>query len=233
LENEILEDAGLEVFGETDWSNDDKDDLLPLRVLTDFAIYRQSKMELVYPLELANVELQRGVYSASGIVRPWSHESDGDSESDASLDDYPQATQRVRLSSILEFNIHDHDFREWRLDEYVLIRNLKFVSTLPSRLVRKIYVRTQFAWYILEIPCRQYDCVYAPFWIQHQMFHLILSAAMRNPDITYDEFVKSLVDVSQNQDSSPLAMEIIGRHVNETDFLEDDVVALCFLSITT
>jgi hypothetical protein len=116
-EDEILEDAGLEVFGETDWSSDDQDDLLPLRILTDFAIYRQSNMELVYPLELANVGHQRGIYSASGRVRPWSYESEGDSDSEASLDGPPQAEQRIRLSGILDFNVHDHDFREWRLDE--------------------------------------------------------------------------------------------------------------------
>jgi hypothetical protein len=75
--------------------------------------------------------------------------------------------------------------------------------------------------------------MYAPFWTQHQIFHLILSAAMRNPEITYDEFLKSLMDVSENQDSSTLAMDIIGRHVNETDFLEDDVVSLCFLSLSS
>lgn len=93
----------------------------------------------------------------------------------------------------------------------------------------KIYIRTKFAWYILAIPSHEYQHIYQPYWIQHQIFHLLLSAAMRNPDITYDRFVESLGYVSESPDAGPLALDILGRHVNEGDFEEDDVVRHCFI----
>jgi hypothetical protein len=47
---------------------------------------------------------------------------------------------------------------------------------------------------------------------------------MRNPDVTYDEFVESLARTSESVDASPLAIDILGRHVNKKDFQDDAVV---------
>jgi DNA (cytosine-5)-methyltransferase 1 len=125
-DEEVLEDGDFEVFGETDWSSDNEPDLVPIRVLTDFSIYCRVTMELVHPLVLANADREPGIYGASGIVKPWSDGSESEDDDDLGSDNaegaHATSVQRMKTSGILGFDIHHHNFRTWRLDEYVLKR---------------------------------------------------------------------------------------------------------------
>ena len=114
MKNEVPEDETLELVGEEERTDQDSD-MLPIRVLTDFSIYRCKNREFIHPLEL-NVEHNADNICASGVVRPWLQ---GDAADDEFEDDSQDGDHnlRIKLSRILELNIHHHDFRRWMLDE--------------------------------------------------------------------------------------------------------------------
>lgn len=103
--DEVTEDEDLFVVGETPVNEDEGD--IPVRILQDFSIYDMETSELVSVAELLELQFSRSTFGSSGTVKPWIDESDdssneGDTSSNSSEDgDY------VKLSKILELNIHD------------------------------------------------------------------------------------------------------------------------------
>ena len=106
LNDEFIEDKDLFVMGETFVDEDGGD--IPVRILQDFSIYNMETFELVSVAELLNLQFSRATFGSSGMVKPWIDEFDDSSnEIDASSNSPEDDGDYVRLSKILEFNIHD------------------------------------------------------------------------------------------------------------------------------
>ena len=106
LNDEFIEDRDLFVMGETPVDEDEGD--IPVRILQDFTIYKMETFELVSVAELLNLQFSRSTFGSSGMIKPWIDESDDSSnESDTSSNSPEDDGDYVRLSKILELNIHD------------------------------------------------------------------------------------------------------------------------------
>lgn len=98
-DDEFVENA--DIFpGETAPDLDDLEEI-PVRLLENFTIYDWDTLRLVPITHL--LDLTPGVhYGASGLVRPWVDDSD-DEHSD---DDDSTTPMVIKLSPILELNVH-------------------------------------------------------------------------------------------------------------------------------
>ncbi|KAI0042682.1 hypothetical protein FA95DRAFT_1575568, partial [Auriscalpium vulgare] len=202
--DELLEDSGLQVIGETQSELEDGDDDRPIRVLTDFTIYTSDTLRLVDARELFHAAAKPDTFCASGAVKPWAHD-DLDSESDSDdlefaeefNDDISEApAQRLKLSSICGLDVH---------------------NVAHGHLDMKIYVETKHAWYILDKPSLEYAPLFMDLFIQHRMLHLLVTSASTNPRIQYDEFIKSLAVSAESSDAVALAVDVLGRELTEED----------------
>jgi hypothetical protein len=129
--DEILEDHNLQIIAETDPSqrSDTKEleNTIPVRVLTDFAVYEMNTLQLVPIGELFN--LQHGspmIYGASGNVKAFSDEEGNDDEDEPDVfdqeeDDFSDdvVNQRVKLSQLMEFNVHY--FKKRKLNRFIFL----------------------------------------------------------------------------------------------------------------
>lgn len=75
----------------------------------------------------------------------------------------------------------------------------------------KVYIRTDFAWYILDTPAETYRPFYTDFFVQQVIFHELITEARGDPRLTVAEFIEYL----QNA----------GLPVTETDLAEEDIVS--------
>ena len=82
---------------------------------------------------------------------------------------------------------------------------------------RHMYIRTAYAWYILHTPSTSYFRLYARYWLKHRLVHLIVSACLDDPEITYEAFVNCL----KKEDS---ARSMLGRSLREGDLTENGTV---------
>jgi DNA (cytosine-5)-methyltransferase 1 len=87
----------------------------------------------------------------------------------------------------------------------------------------KIYIRTKFAWYILESPSPGYEPLFTPFYIQHRVLHLLVTMSLERPRITYDEFIDSL---RMETDENFISYAFLGRGLTWNDVESDTVVCL-------
>lgn len=96
-----------------------------------------------------------------------------------------------------------------------------------SLIVRSnIYILTQYAWYILDLPSPLYSPFYTHFWLKHRVLHLVVSSAISRPRLRYDDFICSL-DVSPTSDDDvAVSLKILGRSITEDDVQSDDVVCI-------
>ncbi|KII89181.1 hypothetical protein PLICRDRAFT_160365 [Plicaturopsis crispa FD-325 SS-3] len=205
-DDELVEDENLQVTGETEY--DDDEGSVPVRVLTDFTIYNAITLELVSVAELTMLS-SGTTYGASGIVRPWQSDEDDDEDEDDVVDDESEgdtetADQRVKLSAVTKFNVHDYSRARKRLDS-------------------KMYICTELAWYILDIPSEQYKPFFTEFWIRHRLLHLIVTSALNHPRITRAEFIQSLDVTEHSSDATAAAIAVLGRPLNEADLDSDEV----------
>ncbi|KAF9246401.1 hypothetical protein BU15DRAFT_70495 [Melanogaster broomeanus] len=172
-EHEFAESADFQVIGETDpveYSDSEDEQGVPVRFLTDFTIY-DHKDRLVPIAELLELNLtSRCSYSASGCVKTWideeewqDHDSDTDDEDD-DQDLREDRVQRLKLTQIKRFTIHDMKKRVRQLDS-------------------NIYVLTQHAWYILGMPSSNYKPFYIGFWLKHRILHLLVTHPESPEDI--------------------------------------------------
>lgn len=110
-EDEQIEDD-LVVDGETVADPQD-DETIPIRVLDDFAIYEWFGLHMVGIAELLSLtpESEDGItYGASGIVRSYTDSSDDEDDGDDGSETsavVPSLQPRVKLSQIIEFNVHN------------------------------------------------------------------------------------------------------------------------------
>ncbi|KAL4067750.1 hypothetical protein V8B97DRAFT_1915370 [Scleroderma yunnanense] len=215
-EHEFVEDADFQVIGETcpvEDSSEDEDGV-PVRVLTDFSIYEVDTQRLVPIAELLAVNHgMSGAYAASGFVKPcidadWLADDDQDIEEEdndytSELND--DLSQRVKLSCIKKFTLHDMQKQGHGLDRHVL------------------YILSQHAWYILDMPSSVYKPFYVGFWLKHRILHLLVTAVMNQPRIKYHEFVTSLQVTPDSPDDVSITLQMLGRSITEDDLQDDDV----------
>jgi DNA (cytosine-5)-methyltransferase 1 len=129
LDYEYDEDENFQVIGETDLteqSDSGNSEGVPVRILTDFAIYECATQQLVPIGELINVNLavnSKITYQASGYVKPHMdddeyYDDDYDDEDDGNgMSNNEDCLQRIRLTEIRKFTIHDIRQRSRELDE--------------------------------------------------------------------------------------------------------------------
>lgn len=88
-----------------------------------------------------------------------------------------------------------------------------------------MYLRTQFAWYILDSPSSLYSSFFTPFWTQHRILHLVVTSSLDNRRITFDQFISSLQVTPLTSDSIAISMKMLGRELNKEDVESDEVVS--------
>lgn len=184
----VDEDDTLRIEGETppDEYDSGSDDDIPIRVLTNFCIYEGSHPgDLVVPDPLLAEPFPEGIFRASGNVRAYI-EPDSDEDDDESRAAAITAVgPMVRLSLILEFNFHDYKNRDF--NRFVHFLSLCYFTVL-TLLNRHLYIRTQFAWYILEEPSPTYLPLYTDFFRNHEILHLILKQCLSDWTYTRKDF---------------------------------------------
>jgi len=127
-DDEYDEDENFQVIGETDFADlsvSDDSDGVPVRILTDFAVYESRTRQLVPIGELVSVNLavNNKNYRASGCVKPYIDDDeyyggDTDDENDEDVMSNPEAClQRIRSTRIQKFTLHDIRQRSRMLDE--------------------------------------------------------------------------------------------------------------------
>ncbi|KAF9469258.1 hypothetical protein BDZ94DRAFT_1244081 [Collybia nuda] len=191
MDDELVETADLVIPGETavdlGSSSIDIEDA-PIRLLQDFTIYNIITNEMVPFGELLSLRYSSQKFGASGLVNAWADFDDdgvedgyGSDTESLSVSVTAKTGERVKLSEILEFSVHDF---------------LEETKALDS----KIYLRTSFAWYILDTPSALYQPLFIPFWTQHRILHLLVTHSLKNPRITYEQFL----DIVSQSDDEPL-----------------------------
>jgi DNA (cytosine-5)-methyltransferase 1 len=128
MDDELLEDDDLVIPGETSLDNstatesDSGQDDLPVRSLQDFTIYNMSTNEAVPVGELMSLKYVDKSFGASGLVNPWiDNDIDEDGDSVDSDDGVVCSifSERVKLSKVLEFDVHHYSEVSKSLDRFV------------------------------------------------------------------------------------------------------------------
>lgn len=84
----------------------------------------------------------------------------------------------------------------------------------------KIYLKTRYAWYILNAPSNLYRSYFSGYWLKHRALHLLVTSALANPAITLAKFLDSL-------DTSAISKTI--KSFSKNDIFSDDTVRYLFL----
>lgn len=87
----------------------------------------------------------------------------------------------------------------------------------------KVYLRTQYAWYILDTPSPVYVPHYATFWLRQHLFLRLIWSSQEDPSLDQHGF-QELLEGEQDEE----AEGIIGRSVGFKDFMTKDTVS-CYL----
>jgi DNA (cytosine-5)-methyltransferase 1 len=129
MDDELLEDDDLVIPGETSLDDstatesDSSQDDLPVRLLQDFTIYDMSTNEAVPIGELMSLKYVDKSFGASGLVIPWiDNDIDEEDDDDADSDDNvacSNLSERVKLSKLLEFDVHHYSEVSKSLDRFV------------------------------------------------------------------------------------------------------------------
>lgn len=216
MDDELLEDEDLVIPGETSLNDstvtesDSSQDDVPVRLLQDFVIYDMSTNVAVPVGELMSLKYVDRSFGASGFVKPWIDDIDEEDDDDSDSDDnvvHSNLSERVKLSKLLEFDIHHY-------------------SNVSKSLDSKIYIRTRFSWYILDSPSAAYKPFFTSFYIQHRLLHLLVTTSLKEPRITYDQFVDSL---HRETDENLITYDFLGRELARED-LESDTVSAYIIS---
>ena len=126
--DDVEEDEYLYVEGETPPEEDDGMDI-PVRLLSDFTVYNASTFRSIPVAELLQLSFSEDEFQASGLVKAWvddsdipSDISDNDSENGVDEGEPGERSERVTLSKILEFSIHNKSEGVDGLDRCVLVQ---------------------------------------------------------------------------------------------------------------
>ncbi|KAJ6502172.1 S-adenosyl-L-methionine-dependent methyltransferase [Mycena sanguinolenta] len=167
-------------------------DGLPIRRLRDFTLFRSHNLRLINGLELLHPALSTGMYSASGLVESVKEEDDDTSQDSEDEDDSESQSSSVLLKlTIIELDTHD--FSDGEFNE-------------------NIYIKTDYAWYLLDKPSTLYESFWQPLWLRHQLAHRVLTSSLNEPRMTMDQFIDRL-----NSEEREVLTEVA--------FKSDDVVA--------
>ncbi|KAF7327760.1 BAH domain-containing protein [Mycena kentingensis (nom. inval.)] len=161
-DEEYVEEADLPALFE---DTGDVDEGRPVRSLASFALFQAEHGKMILPHALDVDKIPEGHYCAVGLVS----ELLKDSEDDASDDDDVPPTQHLVKLDITGFSAHFFDPESSDLDE-------------------KVYIETAFSYYVLEAPLPEYRPYWVPFHRKHQIAHSIISAALEDPDATYEDW---------------------------------------------
>jgi len=88
-----------------------------------------------------------------------------------------------------------------------------------------MYLKTKFAWYILDAPSRLYHAYFIDFWLKHRVLHLLVTSALANPTITLPKFLQSLA----TKDDMSVIFKALGRPLSKDDVLSEDTVRQPFI----
>ncbi|KAL0581108.1 hypothetical protein V5O48_000897 [Marasmius crinis-equi] len=197
--DEVIEDEHLVIPGEDRHEsgdgreNSEVSEDIPVRVITDFSVYDNSTSMPVDFMYLDDDMLEEGSFGASGDVTPWIEPGDDG-------DDFDLQYTRVKLSRLLEVDTH------WLGDE---------------GLDGKIYLRTKYAWYILDLPAEAYRPLYLPFFTRQRLCHLALSRLLEEEELTTEEFVSNLKSLQTRYQKSNLVPK--GRVILRRSLTQDDM----------
>ncbi|KAF9495862.1 S-adenosyl-L-methionine-dependent methyltransferase [Pleurotus eryngii] len=200
----VDEDDALRIEGETppDEYDSGSDDDIPIRVLTNFCIYEGSHPgDLVVPDPLLVEPFPEGIFRASGNVRAYIEPDSDEDDDESCAAAITTVGPMVRLSSILEFSFHDYKNRAFN---------------------RQLYIRTQFAWYILEEPSPTYLPLYTDFFRNHEILHLILKQCLSDWTYTRKDFGILLREI----EPWPYAMAF-GGPLQVSDLQSESFLAYC------
>jgi DNA (cytosine-5)-methyltransferase 1 len=81
----------------------------------------------------------------------------------------------------------------------------------PNSEYSKIYLKTEFAWYILDGPSKPYESHFSSFWLKHQVLHLLVTSALADPTITLAKFLQ-LPEVKGDISKDDIISEDMVRH---------------------
>jgi DNA (cytosine-5)-methyltransferase 1 len=228
----ILENEDIVIEGETPLDDNERDEgEVPVRLLEDFIIYDINYLEAVPISRLLEVPSSRHAFSASGLVKPWVEEESGDESEDSENEDdrgrmsVDLQWDRLSLSQICEFSVHSPS-RKGKLDGYAAPIHL--IHHPDLFFIRKIYIRTDFAWYILGLPSRQYIHLFRPYWLQHRILHLLVVAST-DSRLTYEAFKDNIQKFDEAEDNIVTSLSILGRNLTTQDAESPDVVTILSL----
>ena len=109
----------------------------------------------------------------------------------------------------------------------VLLANFFFpIHIVKSYSISKMYIRTDFAWYILGSPSRQYNHLFRPFWLRHRILHLLVTASTEQTRLTYEAFKDKIQQFDEAEDSITTSLSILGRKLRKQDAESSEVVTI-------
>ncbi|KAF5357987.1 hypothetical protein D9756_001474 [Leucocoprinus leucothites] len=215
---------------------------VPILLLHDVSIFDRNSGEMVPLTRLLELRpeygMRAGQFYATGYSKPWLVDKvDSDDEEDdedyedfrVDSDDEQDEEDAVSISSDDSNESPSTPTRTW------VITNVTFYDYPDTkRMDRNIYIQTQKAWYILGRPSRRYEEYFTPLWIQVYTLHLTIAAAMRDPRLTYEEFLDKLDKLSFPRKNPVVSPKVLlGRRVTPDDVGEDSVRAFLAASITS
>ncbi|EPQ57871.1 S-adenosyl-L-methionine-dependent methyltransferase [Gloeophyllum trabeum ATCC 11539] len=207
-DNALIESADVQLIGELEAEDVVSGQDVPVRLLSEFTIYDKESKALVHIAALLHLAGENGLdsgvdYSASGLVRPWTDEDEDEEvgQEDDPEDDIQLAEQCLMLDEILDVNMYN--FEDHELDT-------------------KIWLKTRYAWYILDMPSATYIPFYADFYKKHHVVCLVLSVALSDPRTTWTAFMDN-VKAGQYVGFDPLFSLILGNPLTPADLELDDV----------
>lgn len=148
MDDELLENDDLVIPGETTLEDstatetDSSQDDIPVRLLQDFMIYNMSTNEAVSVGELMTLKFVDKTFGASGLVKPWIDNIDAEEDDDIDSDDnaiHSNLSERVKLSELLEFDIHHYSDVLKELDRFVDPYRLCIYTFKKSILIFQIF----------------------------------------------------------------------------------------------
>jgi hypothetical protein len=87
-------------------------------------------------------------------------------------------------------------------------------------LCSKIYLKTEYAWYIVDTPSKLYRPYFISFWLQHRVLHLLVTSALANSSITLAKFFK----LPQVKADALIISQMLGRPLVRDDMLSENTV---------
>ncbi|KAG6851305.1 hypothetical protein H0H93_011741 [Arthromyces matolae] len=204
--DDVSESLELILPGETPPDEQTSPDGLPVRLLDDFTVFHASSNEIIPFGHLLQLEFNKGNFTASGLAFGWVNEEEDEPEDEGGDVLQPQ---RLQLSAVTEICVHD-------------------ISESTGEPDSKIWIRTAFAWYILDRPSEQYRPYFLPFWIKHRSLHMVLDNILSDRHTSYDELVTSLSDTageSCTREAVLTSLRVLGRVLTEDDIQSDEVKA--------